>query len=397
MSDGTVNNFVYGYDQRNRLISVKQNNTTVESYNYDANGNRLTQTNSLRYIQNQTSTYNLGDQIISDGQSSFEYDGDGRLSKKTNGDLIEEYNYSSEGKLLSVIFKEDDLTTKTIGYQHNALGNRVAKLINGVITEKYLWLNKTTLLATYDKDDNLKQRYEYGLSHTPVSFTQNNTKYYITSDHLGSPRVIVDEAGLIIKLLDYDSFGNVIADSNAAFEIPFGFAGGLKDGDTGLLRFGYRDYDAKTGRWTARDPIGFAGGDTNLYGYVANDPLNWIDPTGENALGLAIGFIAVGYIGSSLKTCSSGVGGYEESQELGDTYQDARDKLLACISAGCSNAEMQRLNENRQSSLEQGVDKLRDAAWDLATSTPSTTVSGSIPTSSADVIVGGVIGEAASE
>jgi RHS repeat-associated protein len=64
---------------------------------------------------------------------------------------------------------------------------------------------------------------------------------------------------------------------------PFGYAGGLYDRDTGLVRFGARDYDPETGRWTAKDPIGFAGGDTNLYGYVANDPVNWVDPLGLQA------------------------------------------------------------------------------------------------------------------
>ena len=72
----------------------------------------------------------------------------------------------------------------------------------------------------------------------------------------------------------------MISDSNPDFSIPFGFAGGLYDADTKLVRFGYRDYDPETGRWTARDPIGFAGGDTNLYGYVLGDPINFIDPVG---------------------------------------------------------------------------------------------------------------------
>ena len=54
----------------------------------------------------------------------------------------------------------------------------------------------------------------------------------------------------------------------------------MQDNDTGLVRFGYRDYDPETGRWTARDPIGFAGGDTNLYGYVFNNPISFIDPIG---------------------------------------------------------------------------------------------------------------------
>jgi len=64
--------------------------------------------------------------------------------------------------------------------------------------------------------------------------------------------------------------------------VPFGFAGGLYDPLTKLTHFGYREYDSFTGKWTAKDPIGFAGGDSNLYGYVLNDPVNLVDPTGEN-------------------------------------------------------------------------------------------------------------------
>jgi len=84
----------------------------------------------------------------------------------------------------------------------------------------------------------------------------------------------------VVKAIEYDAYGNVISDSNPGFEIPFGFAGGLKDADTGLIRFGYRDYDPTTGRWTARDPIGFAGGDTNLYGYVLGSPNQLTDANG---------------------------------------------------------------------------------------------------------------------
>jgi RHS repeat-associated protein len=104
--------------------------------------------------------------------------------------------------------------------------------------------------------------------------------YRIISDHLGSPRVIVDvNTGAIAQRMDYDEFGNVILDTNPGFQ-PFGFAGGLYDSLTGLVRFGVRDYDPETGRWTTKDPIGFAGGDTNLYGYVLSDPVNFIDPRG---------------------------------------------------------------------------------------------------------------------
>jgi RHS repeat-associated protein len=54
----------------------------------------------------------------------------------------------------------------------------------------------------------------------------------------------------------------------------------VSDRDTGLVRFGFRDYDPAIGKWTAKDPIGFAGGDVNLFGYVENNPVNLIDPFG---------------------------------------------------------------------------------------------------------------------
>ncbi|MEO8379129.1 MAG: RHS repeat-associated core domain-containing protein, partial [Acidobacteriota bacterium] len=81
------------------------------------------------------------------------------------------------------------------------------------------------------------------------------------------------------QTLGYDEFGNVLSDSNPGFQ-PFGFAGGLYDPDTGLVRFGARDYDPRVGRWTAKDPKAFNGGDTNLYCYVHNNPINFIDPSG---------------------------------------------------------------------------------------------------------------------
>jgi RHS repeat-associated protein len=109
---------------------------------------------------------------------------------------------------------------------------------------------------------------------------KGGTTYRIVSDHLGSPRLVVDTAtGAIAQRMDYDAWGNVLADSNPGFQ-PFGFAGGLYDRDTKLTRFGARDYDPEVGRWTVKDPIRFGGGDTNLYGYVVGDPANLFDPLG---------------------------------------------------------------------------------------------------------------------
>jgi RHS repeat-associated protein len=104
--------------------------------------------------------------------------------------------------------------------------------------------------------------------------------YRIIADHLGSPRLVVDvTSGAILQRMDYDEFGTVMLDTNPGFQ-PFGFAGGIYDRDTGLVRHGARDYDRETGRWNAKDPIRFQGEELNLYGYVQSDPVNAVDPTG---------------------------------------------------------------------------------------------------------------------
>ena len=74
------------------------------------------------------------------------------------------------------------------------------------------------------------------------------------------------------------AFGNVTG--TGLDWMTLGFAGGLYDQDTGLVRFGARDYDPQVGRWTAKDPIRFAGDGPNLYGYVLADPVEKTDPSG---------------------------------------------------------------------------------------------------------------------
>ena len=167
-----------------------------------------------------------------------------------------------------------------IEYVHDPMGRRIAKIVDGTTVEKYLWQGITRLLAVYDGSNNLIMRFEYADGRMPVAMIRGGATYYLTYDQVGSLRVVADSAGNVLKGIDYDSFGNIIADTDPLFDMPFGFAGGLHDRDTGLVRFGYRDYDPDIGRWTAKDPILFAGGDTDLYGYVLNDPVNAVDLLG---------------------------------------------------------------------------------------------------------------------
>ena len=137
---------------------------------------------------------------------------------------------------------------------------------------------------------------------------KNNVTYRIISNHLGSPILVVNTSdGSIIQQMDYDEFGNVTNDTNPGFQ-PFGFAGGLYDQHTQLTRFGARDYDAQTGRWTNKDPIRFEGGDSNLYGYVISDPVNYYDLNGNIPIPIITGLVgaAVGGIAGASQGGFSG-------------------------------------------------------------------------------------------
>ncbi len=287
--------YVYSYDSVGRLLTVTKDGSLAEEYRYADNGNRSYETNIVWGIVGRTYSYSYEDHLLSAGSTTYQYDLDGFLTTRTEGADSTTYDYSSRGELLSVILPDGTV----IENLHDPLGRRIAKKVNGVIVEKYLWQGLTRLLAVYDGSNNLQMRFEYADGRMPVAMTAGGTTYYLTYDQVGSLRVVADGSGSVVKKIDYDSFGNIITDSNQGFTVPFGFAGGLQDRDTGLVRFGLRDYDPDTGRWTSKDPIGFAGGDIDLYGYVGNNPVNWVDPWGLKSTGSILGDVAAGFKGAA--------------------------------------------------------------------------------------------------
>jgi RHS repeat-associated protein len=114
----------------------------------------------------------------------------------------------------------------------------------------------------------------------PFSMTRGGVTYFFLYDRLGSVIGLTDGAGQQVASYRYDAWGNVTASGPAAsLEQPFRFTGREWDTDSGLYYYRARYYDPQVGRFISRDPIGRAGG-TNLYAYVDNNPLNWVDPAG---------------------------------------------------------------------------------------------------------------------
>jgi RHS repeat-associated protein len=277
--DGVGALYDYGYDAAGRLRQVFKDGVLVEEYQYDESGARISEVNTLRGIPRRSYSYSDEDHLLAAGVWTYQYDQDGFLTAKANPAVPAQrtsYSYSSRGELMAVLLPDG----KRIEYVCDPLGRRIAKRVNGTVTEKYLWQGTTRLLAVCDGAGSLRMRFEYVDDRLPVAVTAGGVSYYLGYDQVGSLIAVADGSGRVVKRISYDSFGNILEDTQPSFALPFGFAGGLHDRDTGLVRFGFRDYDPEVGRWTAKDPIGFAGGDTDLYGYVLSSPTNYIDPYG---------------------------------------------------------------------------------------------------------------------
>ena len=196
-------------------------------------------------------------------------------------------------------------------------------------------------------------RFEYADERMPVAMKMGGATYYLSYDQVGSLRLVADGSGNVVKRISYDSFGNILEDTNPSFTIPFGFAGGLHDRDTGLVRFGYRDYDPEVGRWTAKDPIGFAGGDTDLYGYVLNNPVNLIDSLGLLNIIAGVGGSAVGVTGAEgslgvVVNTNGGLNniGFTGPLGIGGGLNISGDVYVGFVTGDISNVSGQTLNTN---------------------------------------------------
>jgi RHS repeat-associated protein len=224
-----------------------------------------------------TATYDAQDRLLAYGGNSYTYSANGELATKTGNGQTIHYTYDVAGNLRTVLFPDG----LQVDYVIDAANRRVGKKVNGILGKGYLYKDGLSPVAELDGAGNVVSLFVYGSRTTvPAYMVQGGSTYRLFTDHLGSVRLVVDTTdGSIAQRIDYDAFGRIILDTNPGFQ-PFGFAGGLYDPQTGLIRFGARDYDPETGRWTSKDPAGFGGGDTNLYGYVVNDPVNNFDPTG---------------------------------------------------------------------------------------------------------------------
>ena len=272
---GTQTTYSYTYDLRGRLSTIKKNGSLTNTYAYDKQSNRLSDTPAGQSAI--TGTYDAQDRLLTYGSNTYAYDANGSLLTKTTGAQSTQYKYDLQSQLLSITLPSN----KKIEYILDASGRRVGKKVNGSQTKGWLYMDQLNPIAELDSSNNVVTTFVYATrGNVPSYMVKSGMTYRIISDHRGSVRLVVNAStGQVVQRMDYDEWGRVLQDTNPGFQ-PFGYAGGLYDSDTGLVRFGARDYDATIGRWLSKDPSGLDGG-LNLYEYAGSDPVNYIDVNGR--------------------------------------------------------------------------------------------------------------------
>jgi RHS repeat-associated protein len=269
----------YTYDSLYQITDVNYNNGINNiSYLYDRLGNRMSVENggTTNYVHNRLNQY------TSVGGINYSYDENGNLTD----DGTYKYYYDCENRLTDVNDQNGD---PVAAYKYDYDGRRISKTVSGTTT-KYCY-DGDQVIAEYDGNNNLSRKFIYGPGiDEPICMIVSGIGiYYYHFDGLGSVIALTNSSGNMVERYSYDVFGEPNRTSSVGN--PYMFTGRRYDAETSLYYYRARYYSIYSGRFLQADPIGYLSG-LNLYTYTGNNPINWVDPSGEFSLDLYASCIA---------------------------------------------------------------------------------------------------------
>ncbi len=281
----------YTNDATGQLIDTDHNGQPDESYSYDENGNRI------------TNTVGANNRILSDGTYDYEYDDEGNMTAKetiSTGERVE-YVWDHRNRLVSVISKDGlgavvkqvdqsyDYANRWVRRSVDPDGAGVASAANTFFTYEG---DQITLQFEGNSASDLSHRYLWGEAVDQIfadeqvsSLGSAGSVLYPLTDHLNTTRDLAEydsgaDTTSIVNHRRFDSFGNVISETNSSVDSLFGFTARPFDDSTELQWNLNRWYVSHLGVWMSEDPIGFEAGDANVRRYAGNAPATNIDPSG---------------------------------------------------------------------------------------------------------------------
>ncbi len=372
----------YRYDGDGRLLEVREDDVVIEELVWDANGNLSSRT---RGAQVDIGSYAEDDRVLTFGDTSYTHSAAGHLvSRVRGGTATTLYEHDERGSLLAVTLDDG----RELEYVMDAHGRRVGKLIDGALVQGFVYDEHGRLIAELDDAGTQVSRFVYGARRgAPALMVRGGGLYRIVSDVRGSPRLVIEVAsGVIAQRIDYDAFGAVVLDTSPGL-IPFGFGGGLYDRDSGLVKLGRRDYDAETGRFTSKDPLGFQGEDWNLYRYAKSDPVSMVDPDGTLA------FLTVALIAAGVAAAAAKLANWNEERKLLETELAQTEAVAGRINDAFAEGDYDYLDNftaeeiaELQELPRRARQRCRGNAAEVAKNIPGSTLSGPPPSAAMDVV-----------
>ncbi len=276
------NSLTYTYDAASQLtaITYKQGGTTIGdlAYTYDAAGNRIKVGGAFARVTIPpaltTVSYNANNQQTTFGTNTLTYDLDGNLATVTEAGNTATYTWNARNQLTGI-----SVTGYSASFAYDSFGRRTGKTINGTTTNYvYDGLNPVQEKNGSTVTANLLT----GLG-IDEFFTRTDAagSRALLPDALGSTVALGDGAGTLQTQYTYEPFGYATA-AGQANSSSYKYTGREDDG-SGLFYYRARYYHPRLQRFIAEDPIGFLGGDFNVYGYVRNSPTMLVDPDGLTA------------------------------------------------------------------------------------------------------------------
>lgn len=283
--------WAYTYDALGRLAAttVTDNATgsvkTQKSYTYDKAGNRLSETENG---QTTTNSYNGLNQMVASGNSSYTYDANGNLTKETAGSgQVNTYSYDADNRLDTAVLTKNGMETLNQKNAYNGEGQRISKTENDAAT-RYRYQGGSVVCT--DGDDSVRAMNILGEAGNIIASERNQEAakayYFYNKDMRGSTTSILDGTGACAAAYQYSDFGETTVNSEFYNEIAY--TGGIWDKGTGLYYLNARYYDPGDGRFLTEDTYrGNAEepGSLHLYAYCANNPVNYVDPSGHGYWG----------------------------------------------------------------------------------------------------------------
>lgn len=267
--EGTIS-YTYAYDHLYQLIS--ESGCVSHTYKNDSVYNRTAKDENPY-------SHNSLNQLLSQSNCSYEYDRNGNLLEKKSGSETTRYVYDALDRLIEV-----HNGPNTTSYTYDSFHRRLSKTQNDSTTY-YFYQNQNEIGAFCQ--DKIIQLRVLGITYGAeiggaVALELDGKTYSPIHDPQGNVVALLDSSGKLVEGYRYSAFGEIQFLSESTVDNPWRFSSKRFDAETGFIYFGRRYYDPEIGRWTTPDPVGYADG-PNLYAYVHNHPLAYIDPDGQFA------------------------------------------------------------------------------------------------------------------